>query len=106
MFTQQSSKSSQTDIFVEEQVETPSWENGAARTLPTPAPSRFIIRVRDHDWTVGLFLALCDFVCWVLLYGLVGYIRRDAFFATPFEFVLVDCVCVRCLRSARFIGGG
>ena len=62
--------------------------------------------LREHDWIVALFYLSCDIVCWVLLYGVVGYIRRDQFFATPFEFVLVDCIVVAVIVQALYIVGG
>ncbi len=45
-------------------------------------------------------------VCWVLLYGVVGYVRRDAFFVSAFEFVLVDCISLLVLLQALYIVGG
>jgi exopolysaccharide biosynthesis polyprenyl glycosylphosphotransferase len=62
--------------------------------------------LREHDWIVALCFLSCDIVCWVLLYGVVGYIRRDQFFATPFEFVLVDCIVVAVIVQALYIVGG
>jgi len=101
MFAQQP-KPSQTDIFVEEGVESPQWQR---RTQPAAAAATES-RTRGHDWTIGLIIALCDVVCWILLYGLVGYVRRDAFFVGAFEFVLVDCVSLLVLLQALYIVGG
>src|SRR5205814_10661688 len=67
---------------------------------------RLLARVRDHDCPVGLLFALCDLVCWVLLYGFVGYMRRDAFFVSPIEFVLVDCITLIVIMQALYIVGG
>jgi exopolysaccharide biosynthesis polyprenyl glycosylphosphotransferase len=63
-------------------------------------------KLREHDWIVAPFYVGCDVVCWILLYGVVGYIRRDQFFATPFEFVLVDCIVVVVIIQALYIVGG
>jgi trk system potassium uptake protein TrkA len=41
-----------------------------------------------------------------VLYGIVSYIRRDEFFASPFEFVLVDCVALAVIVQALYIVGG
>ena len=49
---------------------------------------------------------LCDILCWVVLYGIVGYIRRDQFFVSPFEFVLVDCLVLAVILQALYIVGG
>src|SRR4029077_6037776 len=59
--------------------------------------------LREHDGIVALFYLSCDIVCWVLLYGVVGYLRRDQFFATPFEFVLVDCITLAVILQSLYI---
>ena len=104
MFTQESTKSPQGNVFVEESIEAPTWENRAEPIAVEPR--RISARVRDHDWVIGLLIAACDVVCWVLLYGFVGYVRRDAFFVTPFEFVLVDCITLLVILQALYIVGG
>jgi exopolysaccharide biosynthesis polyprenyl glycosylphosphotransferase len=106
MFVKEPSKSPQTDVFVEESIETPAWKNPTPSTAERAGPKRIIARVRDHDWTVGLLYAFCDLVCWVSLYGFVGYVRRDAFFTSAFEFVLVDCITLIVIVQALYIVGG
>ncbi len=106
MFAQESSKSAQTDVFVEEPIEAPAWENRAQPPSERIEATRITGRVRDHDWTAGLLYAFCDIVCWVLLYALVGYIRRDAFFVSAIEFVLVDCITLIVIVQALYIVGG
>jgi exopolysaccharide biosynthesis polyprenyl glycosylphosphotransferase len=49
---------------------------------------------------------VCDILCWVVLYGIVAYVRRDQFFVSPFEFVLVDCVVLAVILQALYIIGG
>ena len=45
----------------------------------------------------------CDILCWIVLYGIVAYVRRDQFFVSPFEFVLVDCVALAVILQALYI---
>jgi exopolysaccharide biosynthesis polyprenyl glycosylphosphotransferase len=105
MFAQRS-KSDQTDLFVEEGIENPLWQERLQPTaVAQPKPITSQVRHR-HDWIAGVTTAFCDVVCWVLLYGFVGYVRRDAFFVGPFEFVLVDCVSLLVLLQALYIVGG
>src|SRR5438270_9676254 len=106
MFAQEASKRIQADAFVEDASESPAWENRGQVTAERPERKRILARVRDHDWPVGLLFALCDLVCWVLLYGFVGYMRRDAFFVSPIEFVLVDCITLIVIVQALYIVGG
>src|ERR1700746_2564683 len=55
---------------------------------------------------MALLYVVCDVVCWVALYGFIGYARRDAFFVSPFEFVMVDFVALGALIQALYIVGG
>ena len=106
MFAQQS-KSPDRDTFVEGDTGGPPWQES---TLPVNAglgrPSSVAAHFRSHDWTSGLLILICDIVCWVLLYGFVGYLRRDEFFAGPFEFVLVDCITLIVIIQTLYIVGG
>src|SRR5207244_7543297 len=54
---------------------------------------------------VVVCMCLC-FVCLFVLYGIVGYFRRDQFFVSPFEFVRVDCVLRAVILQALYIIGG
>lgn len=59
-----------------------------------------------HDWTIGLALLAIDAVSWILIYGLISYLRRDEFFVGPFEFVIVDIIQVVVICQALFMIGG
>jgi exopolysaccharide biosynthesis polyprenyl glycosylphosphotransferase len=96
MFEQQATKTNQPGLFVDE---SPDWGNG-----PTSAEAK--AKIREHEWVVGLVYAACDVVCWVVLYGFVSYVRRDAFYTGPFEFFLVDLITVGVILQALYIIGG
>ena len=107
MFAQQSTKGPPEKLFVDDLGEPPVWENREERiALTREEPKGLLARGRDHDWIIGLLYAACDIACWVLLYGFVGYVRRDAFFVSPFEFILVDCVSLVVILQALYIIGG
>ena len=105
MYTQQSSKSPQTDLFVEE-IEEGSWSEEQSAKGKGAVRQGFITWVRGHDWIFGVVLLLCDAVWWIVLYGTVGYVRRAQFFVTPFEFVLIVCISLPVLVQALYIVGG
>src|SRR5204863_2929371 len=63
-------------------------------------------KIHRHAWSTALLFIACDIVCWVVLYGFVGYARRDAFFVSPFEFMMVDLVALGVLLQALYIIGG
>jgi len=88
-------------------IEPPVWAESASALAGADKKSRRTFNtVRGHDWIVGLLYMMCDILCWVVLYGIVGYIRRDEFFVSPFEFVLVDCVVLAVILQALYIVGG
>src|SRR5437867_2461929 len=62
--------------------------------------------LRGQEWFAVLLYIICDVVCWIVLYALIGYARRDAFFVSPFEFVLVDFVALGVILQALYIIGG
>src|SRR6266478_5213214 len=107
MFAEQSRKVSRSQLLVDDLGEVPVWR----ASDPTPAradekPRNVLSKIRDHDWISALLLVACDIACWVLLYGLVGYVRRDAFFVSPFEFLLVDGLVLAVILQALYIIGG
>src|SRR5207237_9144368 len=106
MFSRKSGKTSRPELWVDDIVEPTSSNEQSVTSEPSGQRSRIVAQLRDHDWAIGLFYAACDIVCWVLLYGLVGYLRRDAFFVSPSEFVLVDCITVAVILQALYIIGG
>jgi len=83
------------------------WEESAPALRGVDKESRGTLRgVGNHDWITAVLYMLCDIVCWAVLYGIVGYVRRDQFFVSPFEFVLVDCVVLAVILQALYIIGG
>ncbi len=104
MFAQQSTKTPQT--FIEHAEET-VWESRPElKSASAAQPKSIFARVREHDWVVGLLFAACDIVCWMVLYAVVSYVRRAAFYGSAFEFVLVDVIALSVLLQALFIVGG
>src|SRR6266480_3219710 len=98
---------SQSKFLAEDLSEPPAWEESAAALSSVDEKSRGTLRsIGDHDWITAVLYMMCDIVCWVVLYGIVGYVRRDQFFVSPFEFVLVDCVVLAVILQALYIIGG
>src|SRR5213080_1383230 len=107
MFSRPSQNPPQSKLLVEDLSEPPVWDESAFSLGSVDKKSRGTLRsIGDHDWIAALLYVVCDTVCWVVLYGIVGYIRRDQFFVSPFEFVLVDCVVLAVILQALYIIGG
>ena len=66
-------------------------ETNSAEASAIPQPRRGIFSsLAASEWAVGLAVLALDVVSWILLYGVISYLRRDIFLVGPFEFVLVD----------------
>jgi exopolysaccharide biosynthesis polyprenyl glycosylphosphotransferase len=102
MPVQQSPKEARPSLPADGLIEPPMWPEPAAAM-----EKRWVFpKIRSHDWSTALLFVTCDIVCWVVLYGFVGYARRDAFFVSPFEFMMVDFVALGVLLQALYIIGG
>jgi exopolysaccharide biosynthesis polyprenyl glycosylphosphotransferase len=107
MFVRPPQNPAQSKLLVDDLIEPPIWEKSASGLGSTDKKLRKTFKsIGDHDWIAALLYMVCDVVCWVVLYGIVGYVRRDQFFSSPFEFVLVDCVVLAVILQALYIIGG
>src|ERR1700745_2609137 len=98
---------SQSKLLINDRTKLPVLEKSAPALDSVDKRSRSTLRsIGDHDWIAAAIYLVCDIMCWVLLYGMVGYVRRDQFFVSPFEFVLVDCVVLAVIVQALYIVGG
>jgi hypothetical protein len=91
--------------LVNELSEHPVWQKEEGKIPVLEKPSLWG-RMRGQDWLVAFFYIACDILCWVVLYSLIGYVRRDEFFVSPFEFLLVDGVVVLVIVQALYTIGG
>jgi exopolysaccharide biosynthesis polyprenyl glycosylphosphotransferase len=107
MFGRPSQNPTQSKLSVDDLIEPPVWEESASALGSADKKSRGTFKgVRHHDWIAALLYMVCDIICWVVLYGIVGYVRRDQFFVSPFEFVLVNGVVLAVILQALYIVGG
>src|SRR5437762_7978499 len=107
MFARPSQNLHQSKLSVEDLSEPRVWEESAPDSESVDKRRRGALRsVADHDWITAVLCMVCDIVYWVVLYGIVGYVRRDQFFVSPFEFLLVDCVVLAVILQALYIIGG
>src|SRR6266508_4503837 len=59
-----------------------------------------------HEWLVAFLYLGLDVVSWVVIYGMVGWFRYDAFYATPFQFFVVDLIQLAVIVTALYFVGG
>jgi exopolysaccharide biosynthesis polyprenyl glycosylphosphotransferase len=63
-------------------------------------------RFATHEWSVALLCLWLDVVSWVAIYGTVGWLRYDAFYATPFQFFVIDLIQLAVIVTALYFVGG
>lgn len=64
--------------------------------------SRFL----SHEWSSALLYLLLDVVSWLAIYRLAGWFRFDAFYATPFQFFIVNMIQLGVIVAALYFVGG
>src|SRR5438876_2005196 len=63
-------------------------------------------RLLRHEWSAaGLYLFL-DVVSWLAIYRIAGWFRYDAFYATPFQFFIINLIQLGVIVTALYFVGG
>src|SRR5215472_13092423 len=63
-------------------------------------------RLARHEWSVALVYLGLDVVSWIAIYGMVAWLRRDAFYATPLQFLVIDVIQIAVILAAFYFIGG
>jgi exopolysaccharide biosynthesis polyprenyl glycosylphosphotransferase len=107
MTTDSSISETRNDLLVESLPEKPTWKEAkdSTKTLEAGRRGRFAL-IAKQDWFTAVVYLIADIATWVLLYGTISYVRRDAFFGSPLDFVLVDLVTLGVLLQALYTIGG
>ena len=74
----------------------------AARPERTGPWSRFL----THEWSAALLYLFLDVVSWLAIYRIAGWFRFDAFYATPFQFFIVNLIQLGVIVTALYFIGG
>jgi exopolysaccharide biosynthesis polyprenyl glycosylphosphotransferase len=86
--------------------DTGKWELKPESTRGMVRRSSLPSALATSDWAVGLLCFGIDVASWILIYGITTYLRRDIFFGSPFEFLVVDVIQLSVLCQALFMIGG
>src|SRR5580765_52681 len=60
----------------------------------------------SHEWASAAVYLLLDVVTWLAIYRLAGWFRYDAFYATPFQFFIVNLIQLGVIVAALYFIGG
>jgi exopolysaccharide biosynthesis polyprenyl glycosylphosphotransferase len=85
---------------------TPSWESDPVVPNATARQTKLSARAPAREWLVSFACLSVDVVSWILIYGVISFIRRDQFLVGPFEFLLVDVIQLIVICQALFMIGG
>jgi exopolysaccharide biosynthesis polyprenyl glycosylphosphotransferase len=59
-----------------------------------------------HEWSSAALYLLLDVASWLAIYRVVGWFRYDAFYATPFQFFVINFIQLGVIVTALYFVGG
>jgi exopolysaccharide biosynthesis polyprenyl glycosylphosphotransferase len=59
-----------------------------------------------HEWSSAALYLFLDVVSWIAIYRVVGWFRHDAFYATPFQFFIINLIQLGVIVAALYFVGG
>src|SRR5215467_1225572 len=60
----------------------------------------------SHEWSSAAIYLLLDVVSWLGIYRVAGWFRYDAFYATPFQFFIINVIQLGVIVAALYFVGG
>jgi exopolysaccharide biosynthesis polyprenyl glycosylphosphotransferase len=60
----------------------------------------------SYEWSSALLYLFLDVVSWLAIYRMVGWFRYDAFYATPFQFFIIELIQLGIIVTALYFVGG
>jgi exopolysaccharide biosynthesis polyprenyl glycosylphosphotransferase len=81
-----------------------AFANGCAAA--TTRRAGFWSRFLSHEWSSAALYLFLDVVSWLTIYRVAGWFRYDAFYATPFQFFVVNLIQLGVIVAALYFVGG
>jgi exopolysaccharide biosynthesis polyprenyl glycosylphosphotransferase len=66
----------------------------------------FRSRFLHHEWSSAALYLFLDVVSWIAIYRVAGWFRYDAFYATPFQFFIINVIQLGVIVAALYFVGG
>src|SRR5213076_1361188 len=60
----------------------------------------------QHEWSSAALYLFLDVVSWLAIYRIAGWFRYDAFYATPFQFFIINLIQLGVIVTALYFVGG
>jgi exopolysaccharide biosynthesis polyprenyl glycosylphosphotransferase len=77
-----------------------------AQEIGAPLQIGITKRFVQQEWAPGILFFICDIVCWLAIYGFLGFFRHDALFSSGLGFAVIDVIQLAVIVQALFIIGG
>src|SRR5215831_2025729 len=78
----------------------------SGRVTTTTRRTGFWSRFLSHEWSSAALYLFLDVVSWLAIYRMVGWFRYDAFYATPFQFFVINLIQLGVIVAALYFVGG
>ena len=78
----------------------------SGRVATTTRRSGFWTQFLSHEWSSAALYLFLDVVSWLAIYRVAGWFRYDAFYATPFQFFVINLIQVAVIIAALYFVGG
>ena len=66
----------------------------------------FWSRFLHHEWSSAALYLFLDVASWIAIYRIMGWFRHDAFYATPFQFFIINVIQLGVIVAALYFVGG
>ena len=79
----------------------------ASESVATKGPrAGFWSQFLHHEWSSAALYLFLDVMSWMAIYRIVGWFRHDAFYATPFQFFIINLIQLAVIVAALYFVGG
>jgi exopolysaccharide biosynthesis polyprenyl glycosylphosphotransferase len=95
---------SHAEIVAAHDSSSPNLHDDKAAKVRTRVPR--LRAIWSHEWSVALLYLSLDIIAWVAIYGTTSFLRREAFYETPFQFFVIDLIQLIVIVQALYIIGG
>src|SRR5438093_2938672 len=79
---------------------------GLGRAVTTTRRAGFWSQFLEHEWSSAALYLFLDVVSWLVIYRVSGWFRYDAFYATPFQFFVINLIQLGVIIAALYFVGG
>src|SRR5712675_47706 len=76
------------------------------RAATTTRRAGFWWHFLSHEWSSAALYLFLDVVSWLAIYRVSGWFRYDAFYATPFQFFVINLIQLGVIVAALYFVGG